>query len=70
MRADCRKDRSNSLTLRFNAALSARAAASALLIELTSLRTGTCGMTWSTRCAAVCDMRRAPQEGQIPGACS
>lgn len=38
MRADCRKDRSNSLTLRFNAALSARAAASAFLIELTSLR--------------------------------
>lgn len=37
-RADCRTDRSSSLTLRFNAALSARAAASAFLIESTSPR--------------------------------
>ena len=29
-------------------------------------RTGTRGMTWSTRWAAVCDMRRAPHEGQNP----
>ena len=29
-------------------------------------RTGTCGMTWSTRCAAVCDMRRAPHERLNP----
>ena len=26
-------------------------------------RTGTWGMTWSTRCAAVCAMRRAPHDG-------
>jgi hypothetical protein len=24
------------------------------------------GMTWSTRCAAVCDIHRAPHEGQKP----
>jgi len=30
------------------------------------LRTGTCGMTWSTKCAAVCDIRRAPHGGQHP----
>ena len=29
-------------------------------------RTGTCGMTWSTKCAAVCDIRRAPHGGQNP----
>ena len=29
-------------------------------------RTGTWGMTWSTRCAAACAMRRAPHEGQKP----
>ena len=34
--------------------------------DSTHCRTGTCGMTWSTRCAAVCDMRRAPHEGQNP----
>ena len=27
---------------------------------------GACGMTWSTRCAAVCAMRRAPHDGQNP----
>ena len=32
----------------------------------THWRTGTCGMTWSTRCAAVCAIRRAPHEGQNP----
>ena len=34
--------------------------------ESTHWRTGTWGMTWSTRCAAVCDMRRAPHDGQNP----
>jgi hypothetical protein len=34
--------------------------------DSTHCRTGTCGMTWSTRCAAVCDMRRAPHDGQKP----
>jgi hypothetical protein len=34
----------------------------------THCRTGTCGMTWSTRCAAVCDMRRAPHDGLQPPA--
>jgi hypothetical protein len=34
--------------------------------DSTHWRTGTCGMTWSTRCAAVCDIRRAPHEGQNP----
>jgi hypothetical protein len=34
--------------------------------ENTHWRTGTCGMTWSTKCAAVCDMRRAPHDGQKP----
>ena len=29
----------------------------------THWRTGTWGMTWSTRCAAVCAMRRAPHDG-------
>ena len=29
-------------------------------------RTATCGMTRSTRCAAVSDIRRAPHEGQKP----
>ena len=29
-------------------------------------RTGTCGMTRSTRCAAICAMRRAPLDGQKP----
>ena len=38
IRDSCRTDRSSSLTLRFNAALSARAAASAFLIESTSPR--------------------------------
>ena len=33
-------------------------------IDGTHWRTGTRGMTWSTRCAAVCDMSRAPQDGQ------
>jgi hypothetical protein len=32
----------------------------------THWRTGTWGMTWSTRCAAVCAARRAPHEGQKP----
>ena len=26
-------------------------------------RAGTCGKTWSTRCAAVCDILRAPHDG-------
>ena len=30
----------------------------------THCRAGTCGMAWSTRCAAVCSMRRAPHGGQ------
>ena len=34
--------------------------------DRTHWRTGTWGMTWSTRCAAVCAMRRAPHEGQNP----
>ena len=34
--------------------------------DSTHWRTGTCGMTWSTRCAAVCAIRRAPHEGQKP----
>ncbi len=34
--------------------------------DSTHWRTGTRGMTWSSRCAAVCDMRRAPHEGQNP----
>jgi hypothetical protein len=32
----------------------------------THCRTGTCGITWSPRWAAVCDMRRAPHDGQNP----
>ena len=36
--------------------------------ESTHWRTGTSGMTWSTRCAAVCDMRR--MTGRTRGACS
>ncbi|MCA3210754.1 MAG: hypothetical protein ING50_01015 [Burkholderiales bacterium] len=36
--------------------------------DSTHCRTATCGMTRSTRCAAVCDMRRAPQKGQQPPA--
>ena len=32
----------------------------------THWRTGTCGMTWSTRCAVVCAFRRALHEGQKP----
>jgi len=32
--------------------------------DSTHWRTGTRGMTLSTRCAAVCAMRRAPHEGQ------
>ena len=39
---------------------------SAIGSDSTHWRTGTCGMTWSTRCAAVCDMRRAPHDGQNP----
>ena len=34
--------------------------------DSTHWRTGTWGMTWSTRCAAVCAMRRAPHDGQNP----
>jgi hypothetical protein len=34
--------------------------------EITHCRTGTGGMTWSTRCAAVCAIRRPLQEGQTP----
>ena len=34
--------------------------------ESTHWRTGTRGMTQSTRWAALCAMRRAPQEGQNP----
>ena len=34
--------------------------------DSTHCRTGTCGRTWSTRCAAVCAMRRAPHDGQNP----
>jgi hypothetical protein len=34
--------------------------------ESTHWRTGTRGMTQSTRCAAASAMRRAPQEGQNP----
>ena len=34
--------------------------------DRTHWRIGTWGMTWSTRCAAVCAMRRAPHEGQKP----
>jgi hypothetical protein len=34
--------------------------------DSTHWRTGTCGMTWSTRCAAVCAIRRAPHDGQDP----
>ena len=34
--------------------------------DSTHWRTGTCGMTWSTGCAAVCAMRRAPHAGQNP----
>ena len=34
--------------------------------DSTHWRTGTRGMTWSTRCAAVCAMRRAPHDGQKP----
>ena len=34
--------------------------------DSTHWRTGTCGMTWPTRCAAVCAMRRAPHDGQKP----
>ena len=34
--------------------------------DSTHWRTGTRGMTWSTRCAALRDMRRAPHEGQNP----
>jgi hypothetical protein len=34
--------------------------------DSTHCRTGTWGMTWSIRCAAVCDMRRAPHDGQKP----
>jgi|JI10StandDraft_1071094.scaffolds.fasta_scaffold32372_1 hypothetical protein len=33
--------------------------------DRTHWRTGTWGMTWSTRCAAVCAMRRAPQDGPV-----
>ena len=39
---------------------------SAIGSDKTHCRTGTCGMTWSTKCAAVCDMRRAPHEGRNP----
>ena len=35
--------------------------------DSTDCRTGTCGMTWSTRCAAVCDIGRALHEEQKPG---
>ena len=34
--------------------------------DITHRRTGTCGLTWSTRCAAVWDIRRAPQEEPYP----
>jgi hypothetical protein len=34
--------------------------------DSTHCRTGTYGMTWSTRYAAVCDIRRAPHDGQNP----
>ena len=34
--------------------------------DSTHCSTGTCGMTWSTRWAAVCDIRRAPHERQNP----
>ena len=43
-----------------------RAAARGTSATRTHWRTGTRGMTWSTRCAAVCDIRRAPHEGQNP----
>ena len=36
----------------------------------THYRTGTCGMPWFTRCAAVCDMRRGPHNGQSRRGCS
>jgi hypothetical protein len=29
-------------------------------------RIGTYGMTWSTRCAKVCEIRQAPHDGQDP----
>jgi len=41
---------------------------SAIGSESTRCRTGTCGMTRSSRCAAVCDIRRAPHDGQNPRA--
>ncbi len=34
--------------------------------DSTHCRTGTWGMTWSIRCAAVCGIRRAPHDGQKP----
>ena len=34
--------------------------------DRTHWRTGTWGMTWSTRCAAVCAIRLAPHDGQKP----
>ena len=39
---------------------------SAIGRDSTHCRTGTCGMTWSTRWAAVCVMRRAPHDGHNP----
>ena len=35
--------------------------------DSTDWRTGTVGMTWSTRWAAASAMRRVPHEGQMPG---
>jgi hypothetical protein len=34
--------------------------------DSTRCRIGTCGMTWSTRCAVVCDIRRASHDGHKP----
>lgn len=39
---------------------------SAMGSDKTHWRTGRCGLTWSTRWAAVCDIRRAPHDGQNP----
>lgn len=33
-------------------------------------RVGTWGMTWSTRCAAICDIGHAPYDRRYPAACS
>ena len=48
------------------AASSRRSRRSGMGNDSTHWRTGTCGMTWSTRCAVVCAFRRALHEGQKP----